>query len=360
MLTPRSFNRLIHYFDGVDREVSNKLIRTRPHLEPGLTMLLADLIDPSTAGEYRLPYSQEALHADVACGGGALGVDLKLELNEYAPEFENRVTQADLGLVLRYVDHVRPAESWEKPFLLQAKRLTPNLRGQSQYTAASRFDLDAEQSARIKRLRGVLGDGAIRFLLYCPRPDRLDAKDRAVLEYFRTRALAGDFFDFIEGLEIREQLGADNSTLEAGVFVRDGSTEPTTLAELHHSLMTKSIPLSWFIAVEFADVAQGPGLRLGRAFHPRPRGAFVPTIPAATVQEDGDPDFLMGVLKARPDAVRRLLAAVDHRDHGLAEAQRLAQGVLPRHTMTISVHAARGANPDLLSQGDLVQAMRRP
>lgn len=79
------------------------------------------------------------------------------------PDVENRVTQSDLGLVLRYVDNVRPANSWAQAFLLQAKRLPPKLRGERRYSAGSRFSPDAEQMRRIQRLVDIFGETAVRF-----------------------------------------------------------------------------------------------------------------------------------------------------------------------------------------------------
>lgn len=347
MLTPLAFSRLIRYLDGVDREVTSKLIRVRPWLEPALTSLLVDLLDPSTAGEFSLAYNLESLQTDLASVGGALTVDLKIELNEYTPDVENRVTQSDLGLVLRYIDNVRPANSWAQAFLLQAKRLPPRLRGERRYGAGSRFSADAEQMRRIQKLADIFGETAVRFLLYCPRPDGLDAETRKLLQYARTITLARDIFDYVVGLEIRDDLSRDASTLEAGVFVTNSAALPATLLAIHEGILldapASASPLSWFVAMQFADVHQRVGQRVISS------SPYVGRRQPEGEDDIARHDWLMGVVRCERDAVHRLLTYLDQLDSP-EDAHRLADAVLPSHTMTVTVEAAPGMNPDSISR----------
>ncbi len=123
VLSARSAPLLVKYLDSVDRVVSARVTRKRPWLEVALTSLLCDVLDDDTSGEYPLEYTLEDLRAAVREAEPLLDIGLTIETHEYSPAVERWVTQADLGIVIRYQDGFDTSRSYEAAWLLQAKRL---------------------------------------------------------------------------------------------------------------------------------------------------------------------------------------------------------------------------------------------
>lgn len=329
MISPRAFRLLVRYLDAVDREVSRKLVRIRPWLETALSSLLADLLDETTSDESPLVYPYAALLRDLASESNLFGVSIRIETREYPPEIENRITQSDLGLVLAYRDNLRPVNSWEAPFLLQAKRLAPSLHSAPQYRPGSRFSaIDQEQLQRIEVLNKHLGAEFVKYLLYCPRPAMLDDETRTALDYARVQALESDIFDYLTGLEVRDDLLREEPTLAAGIFVSDPSDSPATLMQCHSRILRASRPFSWFVAMTFAS--RHNFHRTGRQ-HPDFPGHGPGTAPTA------DTSWALGVLRGETRSIRRLITALgDSND----DSPRLSGAFLPPHVMTITLTVA--------------------
>ena len=135
---------------------------------------------------------------------------------------------------------------------MQAKRLFPARSGT--YEIGSRFESsDAAQHLRMKALRDWAGEDFIRYCLYCPRPKELEPHVRESLNQSRTNALSGDIFDYTLGLELRDDMLSDAQTTAAGLFVASLDRTPTTLAETHAGLFSRTVPFAWFIVQHMAS-----------------------------------------------------------------------------------------------------------
>ena len=151
MITPKAIHLIIQHFDALDQAVSKHLNRKRPWSEPALTSLLCDLLDQDVQEEENLSYSTADLNQDLAEIDGLMKITFAVDTHEYDASMEHWVTQADLGFVINFQDHLLPDESWSLPWLLQAKRLYPVQRNPLKYTEISRFSgIDPKQQQRIE------------------------------------------------------------------------------------------------------------------------------------------------------------------------------------------------------------------
>ncbi len=246
---------------------------------------------------------------------------------------EGWVTQADLGFVINYQDHLLPEESWSVAWLLQAKRLTANLHGSRLYTEASNFGaVNVEQQDRIRRLRKAVGIEFIKYLLYCPRPSALDKETQAKLAHLRYKKLASRIFDYTLGLETRDDLGSDTSTLAAGVFVAGIDTLPYNLSQVHNTMLDGCCPLSWFFAAHFASDINPSDLHPGGLvsaptyirIHPGQDSPDFATRPLGKIE------LAHAIVRGNPVAIEQLRGTLDIPENRSIRA-------LPPHTITIDV-----------------------
>ena len=248
MLPPRTFRPMLRYFDAIDATVTTRLLRKRPWSEIALTSLLFDLIDEDTEAEYARKRDLGWLQRKLASAAPLVDVRFEIETHEYPPGYERWVTQSDLGLVLRFEDNLVPDRDWEKAFLLQAKRVYAERDGS--YRLASTYGgFDADQHERAEAINDQLGYDLVRYLLYCPRPDRLPRELAEALRHLRDVNVQNRLFDGIAGLEMRSSLVRNGETLEPGIVIAKPSALPTTLSETYGSLFTGCIPWSWFLTL---------------------------------------------------------------------------------------------------------------
>lgn len=184
-LTPRDAKLSVRFVDSVDSIVTARLLPDAKVDEPHLTSTLRETLDERFTGFHALAYSLGQLKADLAQDDTAMKVSLSIEAKEYSPHVENRITQADLGVVLRYDNFFRPSESFSKAALFQAKRLfcAQGNHGPS-YSEEDRFEsFDTKQLLRIVNL-SEKHSSLIYYLFYCPRPEAYDEQTRRKLRYF--------------------------------------------------------------------------------------------------------------------------------------------------------------------------------
>lgn len=335
MLSPKTVHLIIKHFDCIDESVATRMIRKRPHAETALTSRLCDLLDEDTQADEHLAYSLEHLNRDLSQGDGLARLSCQVETHEYTPDIEGWVTQSDLGFIINYHDYLLPEESWSAAWLPQAKRLTPNLHSSSLYTEASKFSaVDAEQQERIGKLRKAVGIEFIKYLLYCPRPAALDVETRAKLAHLRYKNLASEIFDYTLGLETRDDLSANDSTLAAGIFITGIDDLPHNLASVHSTILGGSCPLSWFFAAHFAG-----GIRRGGLVNAPARVRIRPgeTTPDFAPRPLGKVELAHAIVRGHPVALERLRETLD-----IPQDRRIR--VLPPHTLTIDVRIGSDFN----------------
>jgi hypothetical protein len=183
-LIPRDAKMLVRYFDAVDSLVTARLLPGVTVDERHLTSTFRETLDERFAGFHALSYSFDQLKKDLANGDTALQVSLSIEAREYTTQVENRVTQADLGVILRYDNFFRPGDSFSKAALFQAKRLYCRSRRGPAYSDDDRFEkFDTVQLLRIAELSERHGN-LLYYLFYCPRPEAYDEHSRRTLRYF--------------------------------------------------------------------------------------------------------------------------------------------------------------------------------
>jgi len=137
---------------------------------------------------------------------------------------------------------------------LQAKRLTPWTLNPLSYSEASPFTaIDKDQRRRIEILNEILGAPYLKYLLFCPRSDSVDNDTKIKLAYLRNKTLSSRIFDYTHGLEIYKKLLNNNESLKAGIFITDTHNSKVNFGWLHNSILERSFPFSWFIAMNFSQ-----------------------------------------------------------------------------------------------------------
>lgn len=339
MISPRLIKLLLKHFDSIDAAVTARLVRKRPWHEPALTSLLCEYLDDEVEPDSPLSYPRSELTRDMACGEEAVTVKLRVDTHEYDSRIERYVTQSDLGLVIRVTDRFEVDRSFAIAWLLQAKRLFPESLNPLRYTASSVFEsFNQEQKKRMDRLRERLKVDLLRYLLYCPRPATLEEGTRQELAYRRQSRLGGGIFDYTLGLQIRDELLSETSTLSAGIFTSACDDAPGTLRDVHSGILHTTSPLSWFIVSHLArgrygvrDSMEGP--------HGRPMPFGAPAVVA--IDSDGDlvnghePEHQAsvvahGVVTGNADVIREVVNKADIPGDG-------GFRFLPPHTVIIEI-----------------------
>lgn len=340
MISPKAIQLIIKHFDSIDEAVARRLTRRRPWGEPALTSLLCDLLDSKTQEEEKLRYSLVELNRDLMEMDGLLSISFTIDTHEYDSKMERWVTQADLGLIIKFEDEIIPSDSWTTAWLLQAKRLYPSKKNPIEYSEVSRFPAkDNYQHDRMKKLEEIIGLSFICYILYCPRPAMLDDATSIKLTHLRNRQSAEHIFDFTLGLQLHEELSSRNSSLSAGVFVTTSSNMPANLGHVHAGLLRDCFPFSWFIASHFIN----QGLRfetinrryLERNIERRPRKGLGPE-----PKDNNGYEWAEGIVSGDEKAIERLLELLNESD--------ISQfPILPPHTLTIKIGVGGNLNSNV-------------
>jgi hypothetical protein len=326
MFGPQHLKHVIAYLDGVDGALSQRMLRKHPPDEPALTNEFCALLDAETQrSEEILSYGLDQLNTDLAAVGDGLDFEVTLDTYPHNTAMERHVSQSDFGLVLTYDNRVLPEESWSTAYLVQAKRLFRNPNSSEYDHRASFQAVDAEQQTRLDRLAAVLGDGALRYGLYCPPTPAILDTTRTQVRALHTRNLAGQIFDYGSGLALRDTL-ASNGGIDAGIWLRSIEGKPTGLLGLHNEAFRAALPFTWFLIEHFTPRSHHgsfAGLMRGGPVLAGPRG------------DDRVRRLVTGDQQAVRELIDELVAAGEER-----EAPATIR-VLPRHTITVTVTVGR-------------------
>ncbi|MBG8556092.1 hypothetical protein [Hymenobacter guriensis] len=331
MLTPNAFNCLLRHLDEIDRVVAAHLLRKRPWSETHLTSLLCDLLDEDTQSDTQLTYPLADLRRDLAQEDGLLGVQLSVETVEHNGTYERYISQSDIGLRLVFDNLLEPTTSWIRPYLLQAKRLFPQQEVPLRYTELSRFkSADKEQDARILLLTELFGKPYLKYLLYCPRPEKMEADVSSKLAYLRNKQLNRHIFDYTAGMALHQALSNGSVTLKAGLFVADPEHNPVNLGAIHAGILHATLPFSWFIALNFLDDDWSSQ-------------QFVPTAVLRPDPASAEFQLVDGIVTGKQEIIEQLLekARASNLDGVPANIQ-----IIPRHTITVRVSVGEQLDPD--------------
>lgn len=331
MFGPQHLKHIITYLDGVDRALSQRMLRKHPPDEPALTNELCALLDAETQrSEELLSYSLDQLNTDLTAVGDGLDFEVTLDTYPYNTAMERHVSQSDFGLILAYDNRVLPNESWSTAYLVQAKRVFRNP-GSGEYDHRASFQaVNADQQARLDRLATIIGRGALLYGLYCPQTTAILDPTRMQVRALHTRNLAAKIFDYGSGLALRDTL-TTNGGIDAGIWLQTIDGKPTGLLRLHDAAFRSALPFTWFLIEHFT---------------PRtPHGSFVGlTRGGPVLAEPRDDDRVMRIVTGDHQAVRELIDEL-----AVAGEEREAPAtitVLPRHTITITVTVGKSLSPD--------------
>lgn len=331
MLPIKVLPTVLRFIDDIDATVAGRLMRKKPWDEVSLTSLLCDLLDDETSDDYKRSYSLKEFQADLALAMPLAKFDCSLRTHEYPASLERWVTQSDVGMILTYTDHFLPYRSWTIPWLLQAKRVYPNkLTGLFDESSAFKAK-NPDQHNRMAALNKRLGYGAVKYLLYCPRPQVLDQLTAVKLAHLRDVALSDQIFDYAPGLTLHQDLASGGDTLAAGVFVANLESVPATLRATHESIFHSTIPLSWFLTFQFANGNQYPeGWRplelLGVDTH--------------AIDDDAAIEFAGRLASGDVEAVREIAIMTGRQ----GEVDPIP--LLPAHTLRINIAVGDQADPE--------------
>jgi hypothetical protein len=314
MLSPYVIHQLLRHFDAIDRAVTRQMVYPRPKDEEQLTGTLVDLLDEQVQVHEHVEYSAAQLRSDLAEASEPVAVSFSLETHKYTKEFEGRISQADLGLIVVYENNFEPHLSGERSWLLQAKRVYPSSFNPTRYEARSKFGaVNAAQEQRIRDLIKFVDSDFFRYLQYCPRPETLDEATTLELSYFRGKALSEQIFDFAYGLELRDDIRSGSKTVAAGIFVSPIDPAPKCLGHIHASIFRWVTPLSWFI------IQHIPGLS---------RHSWDPE---SLLERHVDHELVKKIVRGDPEVVDAIADALSDK--------RWSGELLPAATVTVTITA---------------------
>ena len=259
MLGLQHIPSLIKFFDGADAALSLKLLRPTAPDEPALTNELCALMDERVQREEGLlkEFNIDALNAALTEFGDDTKFDFRIDTHPHNPVFENKISQADLGLVLEYQNEIIPEDSWSSAYLLQAKRLHRADKTGKYDERASFASVDGRQHDRLRQLAKIFGDRYFHYILYCPPVSRLTPRATTKVRALHSSALSARFnghhlhhFENIAEFlffESYRKLGC----IDAGIWLSDTSKKPHRLMELHCDLPFHVKPFSWFLVESF-------------------------------------------------------------------------------------------------------------
>jgi len=291
VITPRDVQYLLKYLSGIDEALSRRFSLGFLPDEEHLTSLLCELLDAQGSSLHALPYTIGALNDDLKNANSLLQASITLETTPYNKYQERRFTQADIGVVAKYVDNISPSYSFTKGLLAQAKKLFPahertyslhskyssfNPEQHERLASLSRYYLD--QKRRLGKeprrdLDRVYCGSVAAYLLYNPPVSALPRLEQEVVAHRQLRHDSGKIFDYLHGLHLYHELRGSNAThpLHNGgsIFVslddihrlalnksnEDGEEKeklvPFELGALSESVDLRLASLPWFLVFEF-------------------------------------------------------------------------------------------------------------
>ncbi|MGV1760514.1 hypothetical protein ACQZ6F_27505 [Rhizobium sp. A22-96] len=171
MLPNILFDPLFNFFTAIDRILSSDVHDNPDTDEKTITNQLLWFMNNARRPRGDFHGTVEAFKAAVRSAlGDAPELGIKFETEGFSQNFEGDVTQADYAFNIIFHDtspHVGIKNSWRATYFMQSKvaKLRDEQRGWDRYDTFSR---DKPQSIAIERLREVVGDGGLRYHLYCP------------------------------------------------------------------------------------------------------------------------------------------------------------------------------------------------
>lgn len=286
VLTPQDAELLLKYFTGVDATVAKRFQLGFQPDEEHLTSLLCELLDDRGAALHAMEYTVEDLNKDFAEIGSLLDASISLETREYNKHQERNFTQADLGIILEYRDHINLSLSFRKGLLLQAKKLFPE--NGEHYGLAGRYrSFAVDQHNRLMKLRDHYrefyikqrcGDDkelemrrhmpapedchkAFQYLLYNPPLSSLSKREQEEALHNQFSRETGHIFDYTHGLCLYETLKRPNGlkrTLDIASLVLDLDNVHSIAEAAASSGRSKSklAPFDFRAVIEAVDIRQ--------------------------------------------------------------------------------------------------------
>lgn len=315
MLAPKHFAPIGRYLDGIDLAVTSKMTRKYPPDETALTGHLCALMDWETQRREReLAFGIDALNQTLEQDQGGLDLEVQIDTVPHSSAYENRVSQADFGLVLEYRNKVLPHLNWSTAYLVQAKRIYPL--ADQVYGMASRFRAkDADQHERIEALTEILGPRALLYALYTPPLSLLSPSDRTVGHALQTNTLGHKIYDYASGLALHAWLAQPRHRTDPGIWMSRCDWAPTSLRGLYERAWNSALPFTWFFLHQFGSDRRGLDEQLWNACDDR----------------STDDDWVRGIVSGDEVSIDRLLEQLESRVAGPIGR------VLPAHTITIGL-----------------------
>jgi hypothetical protein len=312
VLSPFATHHILKHFNAIDEAVTGKLLYKRPRDEEDITKSLVDALDEECQVQEKIAYRIDQLRNDLLVAGEPTFVDLNVETHTYTKHWERYVSQADLGIIVRYQNYYEPRLSKSWSWLLQAKRVFPITGLPTKYGAGSKFEsFDPDQHKRIKKLVKFVDADFFRYLLYCPRPSLLENSARQELAYCRGAALNDKIFDFAHGLELRDDLRDGSPTIAAGIFISKIDPFPKNLGEVHREIFHNTIPFSWFLLDHIP----------ARGSHLRYEDDSLPT--------NQDNQIAQALVEGKAEVIDEIMTRLEDREFNLK--------LLPSATITVTV-----------------------
>jgi hypothetical protein len=262
MITVKLLELYLKYLDALDKTLSKQLEHKKPPGEEALTSMLCSLLDSDEQKSYNLEYYHDDFIADLKKEYRGVKFDFSIRTNEHNKAYEGVISQADLGLIITYVNHYSRKDSWTESWLFQAKALKPSSINPLEYGRGSKFDATStNQMTKINKLTDRYGSDFFRFLMYCPRltSSYIENNYQGKLKYLRDVRLSKDIFDYQWSLALYTQFSSQSDRfIDGGIIVSMKDDIPKDLQAIYQvGYLEKNLPFSWFIVERFLSKRSG-------------------------------------------------------------------------------------------------------
>ena len=250
MLSPYHIPLLIRYFNGIDIEISERLLRSVPPSEPTLTEEFCALMGvDNQRRENSLEFDIDSLNAALCEHGDLIDANIRIKTHQHDRWLEAYVSQSDFALVIDFEHMMHRDLSLETAYLMQAKRLFP-LKDDTYGVTSAFASVDKEQHLRMQALSDILGDDAMKYCLYCPPTYGYEPRSAAAVRALHAKNLWSNIYDFSLGLALHDEI-RQSGGVQTGMWIVDAATKPRNAADLHSKAFKRSLPLTWFLLDHF-------------------------------------------------------------------------------------------------------------
>ncbi|MCY1667354.1 hypothetical protein [Rhizobium sp. SL86] len=249
MLSNSDILNLAFYFSHFDRRLTSELGVSDPPDERELTRRLGRMLAGDEMWKIdKLTIAQDWLE-------DALGWSLQLTMQAHPTKWEHHVSHSDFGLIISFVDELLRTPTQSAAYLVQAKRLYPDVSGQ--YSLSSEFGAtDRDQHLKLRYLAKRFGEAAVKFAAYCPPIEFFEFNSVEAIQIGHKSNSSALYVGSTFGLALQQQIEAEPCLVsDAGFWIAPTHGQFKTAGDLHRNAILSNLPFGWFVIANAWNLA---------------------------------------------------------------------------------------------------------